>query len=283
MERKKAIVTGASRGIGRGIALCLAREGYDLAVSYATQEESAVSLAKEAEERYGVRCQYFQASLEQPGEGVKLFERCAEALGGVDLLVNNAGVTRFENLLDLTPETFHLLVELDFKNYILMMQAAARHMVEHRVRGSLINITSSRGERAYPGDFLYGGLKAGLNRAIQSIALDLAPYGIRVNNVAPGATRVREKGELQQGDGMDFWEELGARIPLERAGVPEDIGEAVAFLASERAGYITGITLRVDGGLILPGMPEHLEETAAPEGWGRTESAFAKEVLETDN
>lgn len=82
---------------------------------------------------------------------------------------------------------------------------------------------------------------------------------------------------------MDFWEELGARIPLERAGVPEDIGEAVAFLASERAGYITGITLRVDGGLILPGMPEHLEETAAPEGWGRTESAFAKEVLETDN
>lgn len=94
-----------------------------------------------------------------------------EALGGLDLLVNNAGVTRFENLLDMTPEVFDLLFNLDFKNYILMMQAAARYMVRHKVRGSLVNITSSRGERAYAGDFLYGGLKAGLNRAIQSIAL----------------------------------------------------------------------------------------------------------------
>lgn len=85
--------------------------------------------------------------------------------------MNNAGVTRFENLLDMTPEVFDLLFNLDFKNYILMMQAAARYMVRHKVRGSLVNITSSRGERAYAGDFLYGGLKAGLNRAIQSIAL----------------------------------------------------------------------------------------------------------------
>ena len=102
---------------------------------------------------------------------MELLEKSVEALGGLDLLVNNAGVTRFENLLDMTPEVFDLLFNLDFKNYILMMQAAARYMVRHKVRGSLVNITSSRGERAYAGDFLYGGLKAGLNRAIQSIAL----------------------------------------------------------------------------------------------------------------
>lgn len=158
-----------------------------------------------------------------------------EALGGLDLLVNNAGVTRFENLLNMTPEVFDLLFNLDFKNYILMMQAAARYMVRHKVRGSLVNITSSRGERAYAGDFLYGGLKAGLNRAIQSIALDLAPYGIRVNNVAPGATRVREKEELEAQGQPDFWDDLGRKIPLERCGTPQDMGEAVAFLASEKA------------------------------------------------
>lgn len=279
MERKKAVVTGASRGIGKGIARCLAREGYDLAISYATQREEAQTLSRELEEEYGGKCFFFQASLERPGAGVELLEKSVEALGGLDLLVNNAGVTRFENLLDMTPEVFDLLFNLDFKNYILMMQAAARYMVRHKVRGSLVNITSSRGERAYAGDFLYGGLKAGLNRAVQSIALDLAPYGIRVNNVAPGATRVREKEELEAQGQPDFWDDLGRKIPLERCGTPQDMGEAVAFLASEKAAYITGVTLRVDGGLILPGMPEHTAPGEDPEGWSKARSDFAEEVL----
>ena len=174
MERKKAVVTGASRGIGKGIARCLAREGYDLAISYATKQVEAQELASELQEKYGGKCFCFQASLEQEGAGVELLEKSVEALGGLDLLVNNAGVTKFENILDLTPKIFDLLFHLDFKNYIMMMQAAARYMVKNKVRGNLINITSSRGERAYAGDFLYGGLKAGLNRAIQSIALDLS-------------------------------------------------------------------------------------------------------------
>lgn len=251
MERKKAVVTGASRGIGKGIARCLAREGYDLAVSYATQREEAQTLSRELEEEYGGKCFFFQASLERPGAGVELLEKSVEALGGLDLLVNNAGVTRFENLLDMTPEVFDLLFNLDFKNYILMMQAAARYMVRHKVRGSLVNITSSRGERAYAGDFLYGGLKAGLNRAIQSIALDLAPYGIRVNNVAPGATRVREKEELETQGQPDFWDDLGRKIPLERCGTPQDMGEAVAFLASEKAAKYP-CSYREPGWLLAP-------------------------------
>lgn len=160
-----------------------------------------------------------------------------------------------------------------------MMQEAARYMVKNKVRGSLINITSSRGERAYAGDFLYGGLKAGLNRAIQSIALDLAPYGIRVNNVAPGAVRVRDKQELVNQGKIDFWDDLGKKIPLERCGMPEDIGEAVAFLASEKASYITGTTLRIDGGLILPGMPEHVLPEEDFNGWSKAHSLFAEEVF----
>lgn len=279
MERKKAVVTGASRGIGKGIARCLAREGYDLAISYATKQVEAQELASELQEKYGGKCFCFQASLEQEGTGVELLEKSVEALGGLDLLVNNAGVTKFENILDLTPKIFDLLFHLDFKNYIMMMQAAARYMVKNKVRGNLINITSSRGERAYAGDFLYGGLKAGLNRAIQSIALDLAPYGIRVNNVAPGAIRVRDKQELAAQKRTDFWDDLGKKIPLERCGVPEDIGEAVTFLASEKASYITGATLRIDGGLILPGMPEHVVPGEDSNGWSKAHSQFAEEVL----
>jgi NAD(P)-dependent dehydrogenase (short-subunit alcohol dehydrogenase family) len=114
-------------------------------------------------------------------------------------------------------------------------------------------------------------MKAGLNRAIQSFALDLAPYGIRINNVAPGAIRVRSNEEMARAvpnAKINFWDELGPDIPLERSGLPEDIGGAAAFLASDDASYITGVTLRVDGGLILAGMPE-IKEADGPRWGGR--------------
>ena len=149
----------------------------------------------------------------------------------------------------------------------LPMQAAATQMVRAKISGSIINITSTRAERAYPCDAVYGGVKAALNRASQSAALDLAPYGIRVNCVAPGAIAVRSKEYLQKLSiiPVDFWDELGTRIPLGRSGTPEDIANAVAFLASDQASYITGEILRVDGGLILPGMPEQRGHS-----WGAT-------------
>ncbi len=273
MNIKKAMVTGASRGIGRGIALCLAREGYDVAISYVNKKDQAEELAAEINEKYGRKCYFFQAALEQPGAGVKLFNECLEALGGVDLLVNNAGVTLFEHILDLKEETLDFLFQLDFKNYLLMLREAARYMAKNHIRGSIINITSSRGDQAYPDDTVYGAFKAGLRRAVEAAALDLAPYGIRVNNVAPGAIRIRSREEIaaegpdspMHGLSVSFWDDLGRQIPLGRSGLPEDIGEAVVYLASDKASYITGITLRVDGGLILPGMPEGSGGTG---GWG---------------
>ncbi|MDR1060488.1 MAG: SDR family oxidoreductase [Clostridiales bacterium] len=277
---KKAIVTGASRGIGRGIALCLARDGYDVAISYSTRAEDAESLKREIEARHGRACHVFQASLQEPGEGVRLFGAAAERLGGLSLLVNNAGVTRLESILDLSEEILDHLINLNFRNYLLMAREAARHMVRHGVRGNIVNITSSRGERAYPGDSVYGGLKAGLNRAVQSMALDLAPYGIRVNNVAPGATRVRTVEDLErEGRGAGNYHYLDSRIPLERYGTPEDIGNAVAFLASDKAAYITGVTLRIDGGLILPGMPE-FPINGSDRGWGYRKPLFQIEGIE---
>lgn len=168
------------------------------------------------------------------------------------------------------------LISLDFRTYIMLMHYCARYMIDHQIRGNIVNVTSSRGERAYPNAGIYCGIKAGLNHMVEAFALDLAPHGIRINNVAPGATRVRTREELldmkycvdtdyfwkeeyiDNPDAVqeDFWDSLGAKIPLQRAGLPSDIGRAVAFLASDKASYITGVTLRVDGGLILPGMPE---------------------------
>ena len=288
---KKAIVTGASRGIGKGIALQLAKEGYDVAISYASQKEAAQELVGQIEREYGRKCYYYQASLEIPGECDRLFGQAVADLGGLDLLVNNAGLTICEPIQSITEEKLDHLLNLDFRSFVLMMRNATRYMIDHKIRGSIINITSSRGERAYPECGIYCGLKAGLNHAIKAFALDVASYGIRINNIAPGATRVRSKeelGKMESGTAADyfwreeyadkskpiqsdFWDELGQAIPLCRAGTPEDIGNAVVFLASDKASYITGITLRIDGGLILPGMPEGFagQGGVAAGGWGR--------------
>lgn len=295
---RKAIITGASRGIGKGIALGLAKEGCDIAISYASKEEAARELAQQIKEQFGRDVYYFQAKLEEEGACDRFFKEATEALGGLDVLVNNAGKTICEPIYGITEENLDHLLNLDFRSNILMMRNACKYMIRQKRGGAIVNITSSRGERAYPECGIYCGLKAGLNHAIKAFALDVSAYGIRINNVAPGATRVRTKQELAKRDaddqkdyfwrevfsdetrpiGSDFWDELGEAIPLGRAGTPEDIANAVCFLTSDKASYITGITLRVDGGLIIPGMPEGFagQGGLAAGGWGRPA------VLETE-
>lgn len=287
---KKAIITGGSRGIGRGIALALAAKGFDVAISYAGNEEAARETAAAVAAQYGQACYCFQARLEERDACHVLFRQAVEALGGLDVMVNNAGLTLCEPIYNITDEKLDHLLYLDFRTNVMLMRDASRHMIRHGVRGSIINITSSRGERAYPECGTYCGLKAGLNHAIKAYALDVAGYGIRINNVAPGATRVRSKQDLfkmDHGDASDyfwrdafadktkpivrdFWDDLGENIPLGRAATPEDIGNAVAFLTSDEAAYITGVTLRVDGGLILPGMPEGFAGQTGAKGWGQS-------------
>lgn len=262
LKSKTALVTGASRGIGKGIAQVLAQEGYDIALTYANEKEKAEEAAHCIEKKYGRRCVVYQAYLQNADVPQKIVNSAINDLGKLDVLVNNAGLSSRDEVLSLDEEKLDFLVNLNFKAPLLAIHVAAKHMMNNGIKGNIVNITSTRGIRAYPNDFIYGATKAALSRATESIALELSTYGIRVNCIAPGATAVR--------DGVrEFYSHLGKRIPIGRMGIPEDIGNAVAWLVSDKASYITGITLKVDGGLILPGMPEEKDAENRYHGWGR--------------
>jgi len=258
--RKTALVTGGSRGIGKGIVTALAQKGYDVCFSYVTSRDEAEQIKADITLKYGVKCECFHASLNEKNAPINLVNKAVDFLGHISVLVNNAGITIFKSILEMTPDEMDSLIDLDFRGYLLTAMQVARHMTDQGIQGNIVHITSTRATRAYPGDSVYGGVKAGMERACESMALDLAPHGIRVNCVAPGATRVRE--------GQAFYDYLDNRIPLGRVGTVVDVANAVTWVVSEEASYITGTTVRVDGGLILPGMPEWRNEGTEDKGWG---------------
>jgi len=258
--KKTALVTGASRGIGKGIALELAANGYDLVITYRTGKDEAEEVAKSIENNYGKKCYPIFAELVDENTASTLVQNSIDVLGKLDLLVNNAGVTIKSPLAQMSINDINHLLNLNFKAPLLMMKAATKYMIDEHIKGNIINIASTRGKRAYPDDAVYGATKAALIRATESVALECAPFGIRVNCIAPGATKVRDGNE-------EHLKKLGMKIPLKRIGNPEDIGKAVTWLVSEHASYITGETIKIDGGLILPGMPEDIRPEAGY-GWG---------------
>lgn len=250
---KTALVTGGSSGIGQGIAIVLAEYGFDIAITYGKSKEGAEETCEKIR-KLGRKAFMYQAEMSEEDAADRAVSAAIKDLGYLTLMVNNAGRTIHHSVLTITSEQMQYLYGLNFRSYILCAGAAARNMVKNNIKGNIIFITSTRGERAYAEDLLYGGLKAGINRACQSMAIDLAPYGIRVNCVAPGATQVRKDKSLTG-------HPLANAIPLGRMGTPRENGELVAFLASDKCTYITGVTIRVDGGLTLPGMMEHSSQT----------------------
>jgi NAD(P)-dependent dehydrogenase (short-subunit alcohol dehydrogenase family) len=249
-ENKCAMITGGSRHIGQGIAVTLAEYGYDIAITYATSPDGAEETKKQVE-ALGRRCFIYEAHLEKPDVPEKIINRARKDLGRLDAMICNAGKDRRHSVLTVTAEDLDELYTNNLRNYFLCVGAAARHMVNDKVNGSIIMITSVRGQLAHPDDFYYGGIKAAMDRACKSMALDLSAYNIRVNCIAPGAVWKPDKdGNLPD---TSF---LRESIPLHRTGYVRDIGEAAAFLAGERSAYITGVTLLVDGGLSLPGLLE---------------------------
>ncbi|MGG3283679.1 SDR family NAD(P)-dependent oxidoreductase [Paenibacillus solani] len=256
-----ALVTGAGAGIGRGIAKVLAEKGYRLALTYKSSSDGILDVAEDIRHIYGKEPLVIQSDLTVRSEAENTIRKTIEEFGRIDLLVNNAGIGIHEELTELEEDALDMTVNLDFRAPMLLSKYAVREMIAQKIPGNIIFITSSRGERAYPKDSIYGGMKAALIRAAQSLALEWAPHGIRVNCVAPGATVHKLEQSAEE-------EPLGSKIPLGRLGTPSDIGEAIAWLSSDKASYITGINLRVDGGLILPGMPEDTSPEAGY-GWGR--------------
>ncbi len=267
---KTAVVTGASHNIGQGIAIVLAEYGYDLAITYRSNEEGARDTERVVKD-LGRKCYVYQSALDLAQSPQELMDKAHKDLGKIDLLVCNAANPGFRcSILTATPEMVDNIYASNYRNYITCAGAAARYMVADKTEGNIIFITSTRAEAAYVDDYLYGSLKAAIKRATESIALDLSSYNIRVNCVAPGAVWQPRPG-MEEHMKSPFVTES---IPLHRVGTPREIGEAVAYVASDKAAYMTGTTVRLDGGLILPGMMEGYDKIP----WVREE--WKKEVYD---
>ncbi len=249
MGRKTALVTGAGRGIGKAIATRLAEAGYDLGIHYSKSAEGAKDTAVQCRSM-GAHAELFQADIRHVDEIHAMFEAFSNTFDHLDLMVNNAGITCFQPFLEATEEMFDTVVSTDMRGTYFCAQGAARNMVEHHVKGVIINIASNHAQGCWPIASFYAAAKAGVDKMSKNIAMELAPYGIRVVTVAPGYTHIPENDSP---DGPPAWvETVSRRIPIGRIAEPREIGDAVVFLASDSAGYITGTTLTIDGGALLP-------------------------------
>jgi glucose 1-dehydrogenase len=236
------------------VALALAKAGYDIAVHHSHSAEQAERTFKEVRDR-GVRACILQGDTGDVETPARIVRECIEQLGRLDVLVNNAGITRMEPLLNLTAACIDEVYRVDFRGMILCASEAAKYMVANKIKGNIIFNTSIRSVSPHGNDGVYGALKAGLNRIIQSFAVDMGKYGIRVNGFAPGVTNVwQPEPELEK---VNFFYGYSHRfIPLRRNGYAEDMGGPVVWLCSDDAAYITGQVIHVDGGLSAVGKPE---------------------------
>lgn len=243
MERKKAIVTGAGTGIGQGIAIALGQNGYDVVVHYNTSVAGAEETCRQIRQAGG-NAWAIQADLSDPAGVSALFRQAMERLEGLDLYVNNSGITRKSDILETTEAFFDQMVDVDLKSAYFCIQAAAREMVGRNTRGSIVMITSNNGLQQRPNLSVYGTLKAALIKLGRHAAMELAKYQIRVNTIAPGWTATPRTSVLEESTTYNT-------IPLKRWCKPEEIGHMVLFLASPWAASITGNCLVADGGAVL--------------------------------
>lgn len=250
LEGKRALVTGASHGIGQATALALARDGADVAITWRSREEGARETARQIE-ALGRRALVIQAEVTNRDDCVRLVDDALAGLGGLDILVNNAGGGRSGPLIDQTLENWQYVLDLGVTAPFLVGQRAARGMIEAGTGGAIVNISSVHSTQAWPNDGPYGVAKAGLNRLTMSMALEWARHAIRVNCIAPGYIK-ESRTDTEQNHYRQEEQHVTPLIPLRRTGRPEEIASAVAFLVSDEASYITGRTLFVDGGLLLP-------------------------------
>ena len=244
LEDKIAVVTGASRGIGRAIAETLAAEGATVVVNYQTNAEAAEAVVS-AITAAGGRALAIRADVSDTAAAEGLIKAAIDAYGHIDIVVNNAGTTRDTLLLSMKEEQWDVVMATNLKSVFNVCKAAARPMLRRKQGGRIINISSVSGIVGQPGQTNYAASKAGIIGFSKSLAKELGSRGITVNVVAPGFVLT----DLTAGLSDELVQQTLGYIPLGRWGQAQEIAHAVAFLASDRASYITGEVLRVDGGI----------------------------------
>ena len=242
---RTALVTGGSRGIGRAIAMALAASGADVIITYQANEVLAQAVAREIRELYG-DVEVAQLDVRDPADIERVLEEARRGHGGLDILVNNAGITADGLVLRMSEESWDLVVNTNLRGTFLVTRQALRHMTRQRW-GRVINITSVVGVIGNAGQANYAAAKAGIIGFTRSVAREVAARGVTVNAVAPGFVET----DMTSGLTVEQKQAILQQVPLGRYAQPEEIAPIVAFLASEAAGYITGQTIHVDGGVAM--------------------------------
>lgn len=244
VQGKVAIITGASRGIGKGIAEVFAKQGANIAFTYSSSVESANKLEAELK-AMGVNAKGYKSNAANFEEAQKLVDAVLEDFGTVDVLINNAGITKDNLLMRMSEEDFDAVIDINLKSVFNMTKAVQRTMLKNR-NGSIINMSSVVGVKGQAGQANYAASKAGMIGFTKSIALELGSRNIRCNAIAPGFIETEMTAKLGE-EVTKAWKEA---IPLKRGGSPADIANVCLFLASDMSAYITGQVLNVDGGML---------------------------------
>ena len=242
LEGKNALVTGAGVGIGREVALELARQGANVALSYYSSDRGAFG-AVDKIRAMGRRAMAFHSDLSKVEECYALVDGVVDRMERLDILVNNAGVTMFKGFFDVTEKEYNSLYDLNIRGQYFCAQQAACAMKAHK-SGVIINMLSIHGLAGFPGSSVYAGTKGAILAWTKELAVELAPYHIRVVGVAPGAIEVPRFHQLRNYTS----EAMGKRIPWGRVGQPADVAKIVAFLASDDADFMVGSIVAIDGG-----------------------------------
>ena len=244
LEEKTAIITGASRGIGRGIALTFAQNGCNVAFTYSSSVDAANSLELELQ-ALGVKAKGYQSNAASYDQADQLVVDVLKDFDGLDILINNAGITKDNLLMRMNEEDFDQVINVNLKSVFNMTKAVQRTFLKQR-KGSLIHMSSVVGVKGNAGQANYAASKAGIIGFSKSIALELGSRNIRSNVIAPGFIETEMTTKLSD-DVVQGWRNA---IPLKRGGSPEDIANACVFLGSDLSSYITGQVLNVDGGML---------------------------------